>query len=388
MFNQIKPVINITVDDVNSDVITVTWTENTTGSWVARQTNTTVASGSILHYNFSLMDEYHTFYYLKIWLNDGNTNISVWYRFRTLNHNATITNEQPSNESTGISTTPSLNITVSDADADRLIIRWYTNLTSPVLRPDENGSMSEWSPIGPDYGYLACDEIIRDNLTTYIDKLPGNVYRYDLYNLSNITINTFTIHSVTVYCWVIKGARNSYFKTALRTHGNYYYGSEFTASGGWELINKTYTTNPDTSNAWTWTEVQELEAGVGAKTTNDISLPGPRCTQVFVVVNENYSFAQNTSVTNGTYRQMNLNFSEDNTRYYWNVTVNDGYSMSFSDWYMFTTASSGTVIDEIMHLLQGSQLVWLVVGGCVSVLLGVVLFNGMVRGRKRKGEVV
>ena len=43
----------------------------------------------------------------------------------------------------------------------------------------------------------------------------------------------------------------------------------------------------------------------------------------------------------------------------------------------------GTVI-----VLQGSQLVWLVVGGCVGVLLGVVLFNGMVRGRKRKGEVV
>jgi len=43
----------------------------------------------------------------------------------------------------------------------------------------------------------------------------------------------------------------------------------------------------------------------------------------------------------------------------------------------------GTVI-----VLQGSQLVWLVVGGCVGVLLGVVLFNGMVRGRKRKGEMV
>jgi len=153
--------------------------------------------------------------------------------------------------------------------------------------------------------------------------------------------------------------RNSYFKTALRTHGNYYYGSEFRASGGWELINKTYTTNPDTSNAWTWTEVQELEAGVGAKTTNALVMPGPRCTQVFVVVNENYSFAQNTSVTNGTYRQTNLNFSEDNTRYYWNVTVNDGYSMSFSDWYMFTTASSGVSYVDVIRNYGLDYMVWL-----------------------------
>jgi hypothetical protein len=51
-------------------------------------------------------------------------------------------------------------------------------------------------------------------------------------------------------------------------------------------------------------------------------------------------FGVNNSVVNGTYHQINNNFSSTNTRYWWNVTVNDGKQINTSAVYHFTTRVS------------------------------------------------
>ena len=51
-------------------------------------------------------------------------------------------------------------------------------------------------------------------------------------------------------------------------------------------------------------------------------------------------FGVNSSVVNGTYHQKNNNFSNTSTKYWWNVSVNDGKEVNISDIYHFTTRVS------------------------------------------------
>jgi len=48
-------------------------------------------------------------------------------------------------------------------------------------------------------------------------------------------------------------------------------------------------------------------------------------------------FGVNSSVVNGTYHHKNNNFSSTNTKYWWNVSVNDGKEVNTSSIYHFTT---------------------------------------------------
>ena len=51
-------------------------------------------------------------------------------------------------------------------------------------------------------------------------------------------------------------------------------------------------------------------------------------------------FGVNSSVVNATYYQKNNNFSSTNTKYWWNVSVNDGKEVKTSGIYHFTTRVS------------------------------------------------
>ena len=75
---------------------------------------------------------YYEFY--SIGKKDGSTDETApdtkdaqcYYRGNTVPE---ITNPYPSNQSTGISVNPTLNITVNDTDADTMTITWYSNST-------------------------------------------------------------------------------------------------------------------------------------------------------------------------------------------------------------------------------------------------------------------
>jgi len=64
-------------------------------------------------------------------------------------------------------------------------------------------------------------------------------------------------------------------------------------------------------------------------------------------------FDANNSVGNGTYRQINSNFSDYNKTYWWNVTVTDGMDTNVS-WYYFTTRTIETSVDAISPYVVGT----------------------------------
>ena len=71
-------------------------------------------------------------------------------------------------------------------------------------------------------------------------------------------------------------------KPALYTNSEYYDSdTAVTLTSSYAIYNWTHTTNPVTSSAWTWSEIDSLEAGVALiGDTYDFS----NCTQVYVEV--------------------------------------------------------------------------------------------------------
>lgn len=66
-------------------------------------------------------------------------------------------------------------------------------------------------------------------------------------------------------------------------------------------------------------------------------------------------FATDTSVGNGTYYQINSNFSDFSTTYYWNISVSTSTGINDSDIFYFTTESLVTSVNTISPYIRGSS---------------------------------
>jgi hypothetical protein len=130
------------------------------------------------------------------------------------------------------------------------------------------------------------DEVIPDSVTTYVYVVQDS-YRRDLYNLENITVYG-VIRCVTVSAVVARFQDQlAYAKTAIKTNGTAYNGSEetiTTASYVWRRISTDYLLNPQTSAAWTREEIDALQAGVSLKSNGAPLYYWTTCTQVRVEV--------------------------------------------------------------------------------------------------------
>jgi uncharacterized protein (DUF427 family) len=78
-----NPPMSITVSDVDGDILTVYWYENSTGSYILRNTDSGVNANSTISYTFTQFTNYNTSYYWKIVVDDSKENNSVWYYFTT-----------------------------------------------------------------------------------------------------------------------------------------------------------------------------------------------------------------------------------------------------------------------------------------------------------------
>ena len=77
---------------------------------------------------------------------------------------------------------------------------------------------------------------------------------------------------------------NVYARAAAKTHGTVYTGSEESnATDTFVLKSYPWTTNPNTGQAWTWSEIDALQVGIELKA--DSIDDGAVCTQVYLVVN-------------------------------------------------------------------------------------------------------
>jgi hypothetical protein len=130
-----------------------------------------------------------------------------------------------------------------------------------------------------------------DDTGTYVATALFGQWKQDLYNLTKHAKaeGYETVSSVKVYFrFAAAGYYTARARAAIKTHGNIYrgpveaqYGTDFvTSSCEW-------TSNPVTNEAWTWEEIDALQAGISIMGRhNDPAI----CTQVYVKVN--YEFVE------------------------------------------------------------------------------------------------
>ena len=78
-----KPICRIRANDGDGDTLTVYWYENTTGSWVLRQTNSSVLANSIVSWTYTQASDYSTTYWWRVAVNDSMDNTTKGYTFTT-----------------------------------------------------------------------------------------------------------------------------------------------------------------------------------------------------------------------------------------------------------------------------------------------------------------
>ena len=91
---ELNVICHIEVSDEDADLMTIYWYENSTGSWILRQTNSSVGNGTY-YWTFSQASSYSTTYYWKVAVNDSIANTTAVYYFTT--------KSQPSAPSTPLS---------------------------------------------------------------------------------------------------------------------------------------------------------------------------------------------------------------------------------------------------------------------------------------------
>lgn len=129
--------------------------------------------------------------------------------------------------------------------------------------------------------YDKVDEESPDDSTTYVYTF-NITYLVDTYNFANPS-ETGIIDSIAVYfrSKTIFAGNTGEAKAAIYVGSTLYYGSEENITSTWANFSNTWTTNPATSAAWTWSDLNSLEIGVALKSAAN---QGVCCTQVYVVI--------------------------------------------------------------------------------------------------------
>ncbi len=121
----LNPTLSIQVNDTNIDSMNVTFRTNASGVWTTIGYNDSVHNGTYSQ-TPSNMNSYNTKYYWSVNLTDYTLWSNQTYSLTT-NSLPQITGESPTNGSSGVSTQPLCNVTVSDSDGGTLDVYFYEN---------------------------------------------------------------------------------------------------------------------------------------------------------------------------------------------------------------------------------------------------------------------
>lgn len=139
----LNPLLNVTVDDANDDMLTAYWYGKSSGSWVLFSTNSSIdtssGSVSISQTNSNFSSNSTTYWWSVNVTDDDGYWTNETYYFITGgtggNNPPTITDEYPANNSVGQPKHPTCHVTVNDSNGDTMTVRFYENTTgSWVLR--------------------------------------------------------------------------------------------------------------------------------------------------------------------------------------------------------------------------------------------------------------
>jgi hypothetical protein len=177
------------------------------------------------------------------------------------------------------------------------------NPDTETLRPNALGDEENINNASPDVDhYLNVDEATSDDDTSYV--ATGQVdYLRDLYNLENHSVGSGTINYVKVYANAryTGNVDRASLKLCVKSGTTVDESSEIQlTSTSYTLYSNQWNTNPDTASAWTWSEVDSLQAGVSIRRPHSIeTTPRTRVTQVYIEVD--YTTATAPSVTSNTF---------------------------------------------------------------------------------------
>jgi len=168
-----------------------------------------------------------------------------------------------------------------------------------TLRPNAAGgetNLTQYPTSGDNYDKV--DEATPDEDSTYVYQQAGAAFVRDLYNIQDHSAGAGIINHVTVYarCRHWSGENQGQrVKIAIKTHYTVYEGDEEATTASYANYSKQWATNPNTGSAWTWTEIDNLQAGVALKPANNYSAI---CTQVYIEVD--YGVISKTSADAGS----------------------------------------------------------------------------------------
>ncbi|MCP4584288.1 MAG: hypothetical protein GY839_21965 [candidate division Zixibacteria bacterium] len=153
--------------------------------------------------------------------------------------------------------------------------------SSQILRPDGNGSQINLTNSGCGSNYQCVDESSSDDDATIVIRASSS-YSYDLYSLENPADTSGSVVSVTVYCRAKRTKNQGSIMPETYIGSTKYSGAEQSLTDSYADYSHTWVVNPNSSVAWTWQDVINLEAGVSIKGQNS-NFPA-YCTQVWVEI--------------------------------------------------------------------------------------------------------
>jgi len=116
----LQPTCQIWANDTDGDTLTVYWYENSTGSYILRNINSSVSANSTVNYTFTQFNGYGNTYYWKVAINDTKDNVTAWFYFTTTPLDTSVNTITPYN----ISSTPFIITATNNTPVDNVTL-WY-----------------------------------------------------------------------------------------------------------------------------------------------------------------------------------------------------------------------------------------------------------------------
>jgi hypothetical protein len=156
----------------------------------------------------------------------------------------------------------------------------------------------------PDHNFEQVDEETPDELATRVQTTTADTNWYrDLYNIADHSVGSGTIDKITVVarCRASGTPDQTGLKIAIKSGSTTDEGNEETMIvGGFSSFSAEWETNPDTSSAWTWSEIDSLQIGVDMRRSHTSETYWTACTQVYVEVDYTPAVTEKTSSDTGS----------------------------------------------------------------------------------------
>jgi hypothetical protein len=144
-----------------------------------------------------------------------------------------------------------------------------------TLAPTRAGDVTGLSLGAGDSNWQA--QLTNDGDTSYVYALTSELY--DLYALANHTTETGAITNVAVVCVSRHPGGGGAVKLKIKTGGTEYTSAEQASTESYAAYTGNWATNPKTGVAWTWDDIDALQAGCAL-----YGFASARSTQLYVVV--------------------------------------------------------------------------------------------------------